>query len=269
MDASLHDAYEAMPRLRIVIAQGVAIEMTTPQHSMSQTNWAQMRDAASGSSTAQASLDAIARRAWPAIYAFVRASGHTNDAATDLTQGFIADVFLGRNLIEKADQERGRFRTLLMSAVRNYLNDSHRRKTAVTRTPAQGLRSLHAMHDVGHEVQDLAGVSPERAFHTRYVGAIVRAAASRLQRELVADGNEISWEIFRMRVLQAAMTGDVRGYDEIANALGIDKGTCAARVLLAKRRFAKLLKEEILTTVEDPADLDDEVAQLLALLGSR
>ncbi len=269
MYALPHVAYEAMLRTRSLIAQGIDTAMTTPSRSMSQTNWAQMRDAASGSSTAPASLDAITRRAWPAIHAFIRASGHANEAATDLTQGFFADVFLGRHLIEKAEEERGRFRTLLMSAVRNYLHDAHRRKSAVSRKPVQAMRSLHTMNGDGVEVHDAAGVSPERAFHTRYVGAIVRAAASRLQRELVADGNEISWEVFRMRVLQAAMTGDVRGYDEIANALGIDKGTCAARVLLAKRRFAKLLKEEILTTVEDPADLDDEVAQLLALLGSR
>jgi hypothetical protein len=98
---------------------------------------------------------------------------------------------------------------------------------------------------------------------------MIRAAAERLQRELLAEGDEASWEIFRLRVLQAATEGVAVGYDEIAPRFGLEKGTCAARLLVAKRRFATILMDELRATVEDPSDVADEVQQLMALLANR
>ena len=175
-------------------------------HSMTQTNWELIRDAASGSTTSRASLDAVSRRAWPAIFAFIRASGRSSDEASELTQGFIADVFLSRHLLEKADPGRGRFRTLLIGAVRNYLNDMHRRRTAQSRMPEGGVAAIDALTAKGLEPAEHEGHSPERAFNTRYVATLIRAAAERLQKELAANGDEASWEIFRMRVLHAAFS---------------------------------------------------------------
>ena len=117
--------------------------------SMTQTNWDLIRDAAGSTPTSQASLEEVARRSWPAIYAFIRASGRSPDDATELTQGFICDVFLSRHLLEKADQSRGRFRTLVMGSVRNYLADMHRRKTATTRRPKHG--SIGRLDDLARD----------------------------------------------------------------------------------------------------------------------
>ena len=237
--------------------------------SLTQTNWDLIRDAASDSASSKASLDAITRRSWPAIYAFIRASGRSHEEATDLTQGFLCDVFLSRNLLEKANADRGRFRTLLLGAVRNYLADMHRRKTAGTRMPKGGIAAIDAMSEHGLEPAEHGAHSPERAFNARFVATLIRAAAERLQRDLLAAGDEASWEIFRLRVLQAATEGVAVGYDEIAPRFGLEKGTCAARLLVAKRRFATILMDELRATVDDPNDVGEEVHELLALLGER
>lgn len=238
--------------------------------SMTQTNWDLIRDAASGSATAQASLDAVMKRAWPAVYAYIRASGRRSEEATELTQAFICDVMLARHLLEKADQARGRFRTLLVGAVRNYLADVHRRQTAASRAPKSGLMALDAAADKGVDLAtDGAAGSPERAFNARYVAGLIRSASERLQRDLEAAGDHASWEIFRLRVLQSAFQGSAPGYDEIAPRLGIDRGACAAKLLVAKRRFATLLMEELRATMSDPNELRNEVAELQALLSAR
>jgi len=238
---------------------------------MTQTNWELIRDAASGSATARASLDAVMKRAWPAVYAYIRASGRRSEEATELTQAFICDVLLARRLLEKADQARGRFRTLLLGAVRNYLADVHRRQTAQSRAPRTGLVAIDGTEhgagalvgeaSVGHE-----STSPERAFNARYVAGLIRSASERLQRELEADGDAASWEIFRLRVLQGAFQGTAPSYEEIAPRLGLDRGQCAARLLVTKRRFASILMDELRATMVDPAELKSEVADLLALL---
>jgi DNA-directed RNA polymerase specialized sigma24 family protein len=235
--------------------------------SMTQTNWDLIRDAAGSSSTSQASLEEVARRSWPAIYAFIRASGRSPDDASELTQGFICDVFLSRRLLEKADQSRGRFRTLVMGSVRNYLADMHRRKTATTRRPKHG--NIGRLDDLVERTSEPAGmpaITPEAAFNSRYVASIIRAATERLQRELLEELDEAGWEIFRLRVLQPSLEGTAVGYDEIAPRFGLGKGACAARLLLVKRRFATILMEELRATVADPEDLQHEVAELLSLL---
>lgn len=235
--------------------------------SMTQTNWDLIRDAAGDGPTSRASLEQVARRAWPAIYAFIRASGRNPDDASELTQGFICDVFLSRNLLEKADQSRGRFRTLVLGSVRNYLADMHRRKTATTRSPKHGM--IGRLDDLAERTSEPAGlpaITPESAFNSRYVATIIRATSERLQRELLAEKDEAGWEIFRLRVLQPSIDGSAVGYDEIAPRFNLTKGACAARLLMVKRRFATLLMEELRATVDDPNDLQSEVADLLKLL---
>ncbi|MCE2881667.1 MAG: hypothetical protein LW636_04820 [Planctomycetaceae bacterium] len=237
--------------------------------SMTQTNWDLIRDAASGSETAKRSLESVARRAWPAIFAFIRASGRSPEEATDLTQGFIADVFLSRGLLEKADPARGRFRTLLIGAVRNYLADMHRRRTAGTRMPKGGLAAFDdavegAVHDRNHRDD-----SPERAFNTRYVAGLIRAAAERLQQQLLAEHDSATWELFRVRVLQASFEGAAAGYDTLAPQLGLSKGECAGRLVVAKRRFATLLLDEVRATVGSDDDARQEIIELMTLLSQR
>jgi RNA polymerase sigma-70 factor (ECF subfamily) len=243
---------------------------TRSNPSMTQTHWDLIRDAASGSSTAKASLDAVMKRAWPAVYAYIRATGRRSEDATELTQAFICDVFLSRHLLEKADQARGRFRTLLLGAVRNYLADVHRRTHAQSRRPATGIVSIEAASDGGAGFTSDAGDgSPERAFHARYLAGLIRTASERLHRELEADGDAASWELFRVRVLQAAFQGDAQGYEELAPRLGLDRGQCAAKLLVAKRRFAALLMDELRATVSDPDAVREEVGDILSLLKGR
>ena len=241
-----------------------------PNLSMTQTNWDLIRDAASGSRTAQSSLDAVMKRAWPAVYAYIRATGRKSDEATELTQAFICDVFLARHLLEKADEARGRFRTLLIGAVRNYLADTHRRRTAASRMPKSGIVTLHGSGDAAIDVPEVgADASPERAFNARYVAGLIRSASERLQRELEGAGDHASWEIFRLRVLQMAFEGAAPGYEDIAPRLGIDRGACAAKLIGAKRRFATILMDELRATMLDPNDLRSEVGELLEFLSGR
>lgn len=261
--------------LRSVLRKTKSIEVTLKppaRHpALTQTNWELVRDAASESSTARVSLEALTRRAWPAIFAFIRASGRSADEATELTQGFFCDVFLARSLVAKADEERGRFRTLLLGSVRNYLNDMHRRKSAVKRKPEGGgvVVAFDALAARGAEPASGASSSPERAFNTRFVAGMIRSASEQLQRTLLDANDEVSWEIFRLRVLAPALDGTSADYSDITARFGLGRGACAAKLLIAKRKFAAILMDELRQTVADPKDLHDEVRELLSTLNDR
>ena len=64
---------------------------------------------------------------WSPVYAYLRRSGVDPHDAADLTQGFLSEVVLDRGFVERADPERGRFRSFLLSALSKFVIDEHRR----------------------------------------------------------------------------------------------------------------------------------------------
>jgi hypothetical protein len=136
--------------------------------------------------------------------------------------------------------------------------------------PESGIVALDAGGEAPIDVASASSdASPERAFNARYVAGLIRSASERLQRELEAEGDHASWEIFRLRVLQMAFQGSAPGYEDIAPRLGIERGACAAKLIVAKRRFATILMDELRATMLDPNDLRSEVGELLEFLSGR
>ena len=75
-------------------------------------------------------------------------------------------------------------------------------------------------------------------------------------------------EVFaRLRPLLRA--GPQRGdYDSLATELGVAKGTLTVTVHRLQQRYRELVRAEILQTISDAGDLDDELRHLLSILQS-
>ena len=98
-------------------------------NSASHTDWSMIANASQqDEEVAALALEQMVKRYWPAVYAYIRKTGRSVHEASDLTQGFICDVMIARRLAASADSERGRFRTLLLCSLKNYLVQEHRRK---------------------------------------------------------------------------------------------------------------------------------------------
>src|SRR5689334_5862694 len=67
-------------------------------------------------------LESLCQRYWRPVYAWVRRSGRGREDAEDLTQAFFVKV-LAQQAIERADRERGRFRSYLLTMLRRFLVD--------------------------------------------------------------------------------------------------------------------------------------------------
>jgi len=66
---------------------------------------------------AREALSTLCEIYWTPVYAFIRRSGRPVEDARDLTQAFFTAV-IDKGHFAKARQERGRFRSFLLSAVR-------------------------------------------------------------------------------------------------------------------------------------------------------
>jgi len=206
---------------------------------------------------------------WGAIYAYIRKAGRSDEQARDLTQGFIADVLLGRGLLAKLDERRGQFRTLLLSAVRNYLADAYRHDHAARRHPGDG-RFVSAPGDANDDGPiDRSTPAPEAAFNRAWVAALVRDAAADLQAECLASGREAAWDIFDRRVLRPMLEGATPPpYEALVERWGLRVPTQVSNTIVTMRRaFAAHLVRRIGVRSGDGAR--GEIRELLTLLEGR
>ena len=85
------------------------------------THWSVVLHAGAGSeSQVHAALESLCRQYWYPLYAFVRRQGRSHHEAEDCTQEFLARL-LASDGVARARPERGRFRSFLLVALRNFL----------------------------------------------------------------------------------------------------------------------------------------------------
>ncbi len=218
-----------------------------------------------------ASAAEAATRYWGVIYAYIRQAGRRDEEARDLTQGFIADVLLGRDLTSKLDERRGQFRTLLLSAVRNYLADRYRHDHAARRQPADG-RVVRNDDLAADAVGDLRHSAPEAAFHRAWISMLIRDASDALRNDCMADGRGAAWDIFESRILRPMLEGaEPASYELLMRRWGLDVPSKVSNTIVSMRRaFAGHLLRLVGTTVDrSDAAARDELRALLALMEGR
>ncbi len=227
------------------------------------TSWALVLSA-KGS---RADLELLLRAYWSPVYAFVRAKGFAHHDASDLTQEFLAEVLVGRDLISKADPLRGRFRSFLKSALRNFLIDQHRRSSAKRAAPTGPISSV----DTGPEAPDPASrdAEPAQAFDRQWAAAVLALAIERTEAACKQDGMDQQWAAFRAVIL-APLTARVKppSMEALAERLGATSPAQVSNMIqTVKRRFRRTLQQVVAETVTDPGEVDDELNSLQGFFG--
>src|ERR1700677_196495 len=85
------------------------------------THWSVVLTAGSSDTPrARAALEKLCQTYWTPLFTYVRRRGYSPADAEDLTQAFFAWL-LERNWLVRADQQRGRFRSFLLTSLGNFL----------------------------------------------------------------------------------------------------------------------------------------------------
>ena len=95
--------------------------------------------------------------------------------------------------------------------------------------------------------------------------ALLEQVLERLQEESAAGGKGRQFDR-----LKEFLTGEKRtcSYAQVAEELGMSEGAVKVAVHRLRRRYRKLLKEEIAQTVAGPDELNDELRNLLLAVRS-
>jgi hypothetical protein len=193
---------------------------------------------------------------------------------------------LARRLFQAATPVRGRFRSLLLRALENYLRQEHRRTAAgrESRSKRRGRKPGSSTNGgagrPGQEVvarvlsmdpRELAEAEPDRAptphaaFTAQWSAMLVRRVLEQVRESCRATGLEQHWTIFELRVARPMLLGEQPApYAELVARLGLEDASQAANMMITvKRRVARALYQEVLSTVASPEDAEGELRGLL------
>lgn len=210
-------------------------------------------------------LATLCQMYWSPVYAFIRRNGHDRDQAQDLTQGFFA-LLLEKNYLRDADQERGRFRSFLLTAVKHFLANEWDRAHALKRGGGQVPVSIDSVDvETWYAPAAVEETTPERLFERRWALALLEHVMAKLRAELAAMGKAEQFD--RLLVF---LTPDSEGarYEAVAAQMGVSAGALRMSVHRLRRTYRDLLRAEIAETVSTPEETDDEIRFLLSTLSA-
>jgi RNA polymerase sigma-70 factor (ECF subfamily) len=207
----------------------------------------------------EAALESLCRNYWYPVYVFVRRRGHTPEEAQDLTQEFFLRVLSGR-FFERANSERGRFRSFLLGAAKNFLADSSDRDRAQKR--GGGVAPLPFDFDTGESTymrEPRHDETPERIFQRKWARALLDRVVATLREEFLEHGK---LEQFNRLKGYLSGSGDVK-YAELAKTLDMTEAALKSAIQRLRHRYRELLRAEVASTVDDPAEVDEELRFLV------
>ncbi len=230
------------------------------------TRWTVVR-AAGGAAEPErrAALATLCTSYWPPVYAFLRRRGEPAAEAEELTQAFFVRL-IEREGLRSAEQERGRFRSFLLGALRHFLAGEREREQTLKR--GGGLRPVSLdveLRDAleGELAREPASAhTPEREFERAWAAAVLERARARLADEQAAAGRTAQW-----RALEPFLAGaDERGHGAgLAAELGLSENAVRVALHRLRQRFGELVRSEVRETV-GPGEVEDEVRELLRAL---
>ncbi len=227
------------------------------------THWSIVVSARGDASGARIALGKLCDAYWYPLYAFVRRQGFSTHDAQDLTQEFFARL-LAKEWLNGVDRERGRFRSWLIAALKNFLANEWDRARALKRGGGAALVSLDAFTaEERYALEPADEASAEKLFDRCWAYQLLDRVLARMRAEYDEAGKENIFD-----ELKAAIIGDAAPYSEIAARLGASESAVKAAAHRLRLRYRELLRAEIAETVALSGEIDDELAQLFTALGS-
>lgn len=252
--------------------KSTANEKTTTPGAFVTTRWSVILSGADSECEERQTRTALAelcRIYWRPIFFFITRRGYSSEDAEDLTQDFFARI-LQDGWLQKADPARGRFRSLLLKSLQNFLNDAADRTNARKRggdvsfvswdpwlaeSPSEFMLPREAFNSW----------PAERVFDADWAATVVERALRRLREECESKG--------RLRVFQAlspylSAERDDLSYATLAGKLHVPETTVKKLLYRTRQRYRFLLRDEVAQTVADSADVENELRYLCSALAA-
>ena len=209
----------------------------------------------------------LAQAYWRPISAIIFRRGYSSADAQDLTQEFFLAIAQG-TLLQVADPQRGRFRSLLLTALQNFLADQADKNATAKRggrfefVPWENWMAQAQVH-LALPPQAIAGWPDEKIFDAGWAASVAAEALRQLRIDYESTGRRKLFE-----VLSEHLTSERRevSYAALGERLGVASESVKRLLRQMRLRYRLHLRNEVAATLQNPADIEDEIRYLCAAL---
>jgi RNA polymerase sigma factor (sigma-70 family) len=229
------------------------------------THWSVVLEAKGPTPVAQAALERLCRTYWRPIYGFVRRQGVDPEEAKDVTQGFFA-LILERKDFQSVRQEKGRLRSFLLASVKHFMANERRDAATIKRGGGRTPIPLDWIgSDDSTEFDRSDMLSADLLYDRRWALTVLDRVFARLREESRGSANAPLLE--RLNTLLSDEP-DRPSQAEIAREFGMTENAVKQAFHRLRQRYRQLLREEVAHTVATPAEIEEELRDLIAALRS-
>ena len=221
------------------------------------TRWSVVLSARDGDAgKVKVALGELCEAYWMPLYSFARRTGKSAEDAEDLTQSFFAKL-IERDIFSRADAERGRLRSFLLGAFKNFLSDEWDKERALKRGGGKQVFSIDAAEAEERFAMEPADEeSPDRCFEKRWALVVLERVMIALRAHYEASGKGDVFE--ELHQYLAPETGG-QSYRTSAEKLGSKENAVRVAVFRLRQRYAAELRAQIAETVEGEEEIAEEI----------
>jgi len=224
------------------------------------THWTLVMGAGRGSSAdAREAFGKLYEAYRPALLAFLRRDGATEDEAREMVQGFFASLLETKSLGQI--RRTGRFRCWLLTCLKHYLADRRDRQEAQKRGGGAAAASLGEDAEAGEVDPPHPGLAPDEEYDRQFALRFLELVMERLRQEYTVRGKARHFQHLQPWLL------DKKGgmsHAELGSQLGLSETAVNSEVSRLRKRYRLVFDEELLNLVGSPEELSEEKRFLFA-----
>lgn len=228
------------------------------------TRWTRVCLAKANSEDGRRALADLCDAYYEPVVTFLRFELRDADRAMDLAHAFFAHMLRG-GAIGAAQQERGRFRSYLLGAVKHFLAHEREKERSVKRGGGVQVFSMDESATAAHAIPDSQQPAGDAAYDRQWALTVLAHAMARLREECASQGKAALFDR-----IKPWLTGDAGHGDQAALAAECGTGVSALKMTIQRlrQRFREHLMEEITGTLDDPAQAQEEMRSLMAAVSA-
>lgn len=227
------------------------------------TQWTRVLAAKADSDDGRAALSDLCAAYYAPTIVFLIRTGWSESEAREVAHDFFARLLEGHSLQQV--ERRGKFRSYLLGALKHFISNNIQRERRLKRGGDAEMVPLEGAWDTWIDASATArgNAAPDAAYDRAWATALLERALAALGSDMKEEGKLEEFE-----QLKPWITGDCEhgAQVELAGKLGADADTVKSMVHRFRRRFRQCVKQQVLSTLADPAQVDEEMRALFAAL---
>lgn len=224
------------------------------------TNWSLVNSLARSDADRAVILEELCCAYWPALLTYARTCGLNPADAEDVTQGFVADL-LDRDILEMADENKGRLRHFLAASMKRYIANWRARATARKRGGGVPVEPYDSVEEHEH-VLARAGLDPAAEFDRAWAVELLRRAQEGLRERYVLAKKAGLFEALAPYLVPGEGRGE---FGKVAHSQGMTEPAVRVRLSRLRKELGHEIRLHVSRTVAKPDEVDAEVRELMAI----